>query len=241
MKGHRLQDTQRQYYADTAEMYDSWHVGTNETTYDVLRVVVALVDVYQISSVLDVGCGTGRGADFLLRRGLNAYGVEPVREMLDQAEGKNAELSNRLVCGSGSCLPFKNESFDAVCEFGVLHHVQQPNRVVTNMLRVARRAIFLSDSNRFGQGRPISRVMKLLLYKLHLWGLADRVKTKGRRYNWSVGDGLSYSYSVYDSYSLIAQWADRIVLIGTGEKKRLKSWHHPLLTSEGVLLCAFKE
>ncbi|MDJ0795472.1 MAG: hypothetical protein QNJ51_01345 [Calothrix sp. MO_167.B12] len=108
------------------------------------------------------------------------------------------------------------------------------------MMRVARKAIFLSDSNRFGQGSLLARWMKLALYKLGLWKWADFFRTRGKGYTITEGDGLAYSYSVFDSYDLLAEWADRIILIPTDAMKS-KSWFHPLLTSGHILICAIRE
>jgi hypothetical protein len=38
------------------------------------------------------------------------------------------------------------------CAFGALHHVARPGQVVADMLRVGAKAVFISDSNSFGQG-----------------------------------------------------------------------------------------
>jgi hypothetical protein len=55
------------------------------------------------------------------------------------------------------------------------------------------------------------------------------------------GDGLAYSYSLYDSFELVAQWADRIILVPSDAKGNGNSWFHPLLNCAGVLVCAIKE
>jgi hypothetical protein len=59
-------------------------------------------------------------------------------------------------------------------------------------------------------------------------------------YTISEGDGLTYSYSVFDSYSQLAKWADTIWLVPTENEKSVRSWLHPLITSPHVLLCAIK-
>jgi hypothetical protein len=46
--------------------------------------------------------------------------------------------------------------------------------------------------------------------------------------------------SVFDSYNLIAEWADRVLLI-PGEKTEVKSWFNPLLTSQGIILVAIRD
>jgi hypothetical protein len=108
------------------------------------------------------------------------------------------------------------------------------------MLRVANKAVFLSDSNRFGQGRYTTRILKLGLYKCNLWHIARFIQTKGKMYTISEGDGLGYSYRVFDSHSQLANWADTIWAIQTGKQRSVRSWLEPLLTASSVLLCAIK-
>jgi hypothetical protein len=62
----------------------------------------------------------------------------------------------------------------------------------------------------------------------------------GKRYQISEGDGLFYSYSVYDSYDQLARWADRIFLLPT-DPLLSQSWFHPLLTSPGIVLIAIRD
>src|SRR5262249_46018719 len=145
--------------------------------------------------------------------------------------------SGSLVRGTGFALPFADKSFDAVCEFAILHHVAKPEIVIKEMLRVARKAVIISDCNRFGQGRFFLRLAKLLMYKAHIWRLFDWLRTKGKGYRITDGDGLSYSYSVYDSFNLLSSWADRLILV-PAEAERARSWYHPLFTSGGTIALA---
>ena len=54
------------------------------------------------------------------------------------------------------------------------------------------------------------------------------------------GDGLAYSYSVYDSFKQVAEWADRLILI-PAETTKPVSWLHPLLNTAGVMACAIRD
>ena len=112
--------------------------------------------------------------------------------------------------------------------------------VIDEMIRVARKAIFLSDENRFGMGSWPARLGKLLLCRTGVFKSMYYVKTLGKGHRYSEGDGVAYSYSVYDAYEALSEWADRIILIPT-VKPSSKSWFHPLLTSTHVLLCALRE
>jgi ubiquinone/menaquinone biosynthesis C-methylase UbiE len=233
---------QARYYEQSVLSYDSMHNASEEHEHNLaLQYIEMISNAFGLRTFLDVGAGTGRGICFLRDRGKEVRGIEPVAAMIEKAE-LNGVPKGLLLQGSGYELPFENDAFDAVFECGVLHHVADPGRVVEEMVRVAKRAVFLSDSNRFGQGRQLARLIKIALYKCGLWRASRYLQTKGKMYSISDGDGLAYSYSVFDSYDQLATRMQRIWLLPTGaEPLHRRSWVHPLLTSTHVLLCAFKD
>ncbi len=234
-------ELQARYYTGTASAYDAMHVHEDDGHAVALQFISSLIEQTQLRSVLDVGCGTGRALRHFraAHPSLRVLGVEPIGALIRHAMEMHNVPANLVGCARGESLPFADASFDAVCELGILHHVADPNAVVGEMLRVARRAVFISDSNRFGQGSWLGRRAKLALWRLGLWPLANFLKTRGRGYSVSAGDGLSYSYSVFDSYDLLAAWADRIILIPVSETTD-RSLQHPLLTAGQVLVCALR-
>lgn len=235
-------ELQRKYYTDTATRYEQMH--EHEGAGDALgnKLVHAILRMIEARSVLDVGTATGRGLRELKEALPGAFvcGIEPVAALLKQAAPNGSNTCSSVVQGSGAALPFADSSFDAVCEFSVLHHVANPNAVVKEMLRVAKKAVLISDSNRFGQGSRAARLIKLGLYKSKLWGAYNYVRTSGKGYRITEGDGVAYSYSVYDSFALLSQWANQIIFYSDTDK-RTNSWAHPLLNSGAVLVCALKE
>ena len=235
-------EMQRKYYTDTATRYEQMH--EHEGAGDVIgtRFVVSILRMIEARSVLDVGTATGRGLRDLKEALPNGFvcGIEPVAALLEQAVQRGNTAGGLVVQGTGAALPFADSSFDVVCETAVLHHVANPNAVVKEMLRVAKKAVLISDSNRFGQGSRAARLIKLGLYKSKLWGTYNYLRTSGKGYRITEGDGVAYSYSVYDSFELISQWADKIIFYSSVDKKA-RSWAHPLLTSGALLLCALKE
>jgi ubiquinone/menaquinone biosynthesis C-methylase UbiE len=237
-------EIQRRYYTDTAPRYETMHSHEGAEDPYSTTFVLAMLRMLDARSILDVGSATGRG---LLRikeamPSLFACGVEPVAALVEEAERNGILASCPILQASGEALPFPDRSFDVVCEFAILHHVGNPAAIVKEMLRVANKAVFISDSNRFGQGSRLMRVIKLALYKTKLWNVYNYLRTGGKLYRITEGDGLAYSYSVYDSYDQIAQWAGRIILVPMpNDASKSSSWLHPLLTSGGVLLCAFRD
>jgi ubiquinone/menaquinone biosynthesis C-methylase UbiE len=200
---------QRAYYKQTAREYDAQHVSENDEHRFAIRVLDAIVDCYHVQSILDIGAGTGRVARYFQERypHIRVVSVEPVTELREIGYANGLPPQN-LIDGDVHNLAFKDDEFDLVCEFAVLHHLRNPARAVDEMMRVAKIGIFISDSNNFGQGSLLARVAKQLLNALGLWKVADLIKTRGKGYSISEGDGLAYSYSVFNNYRQIARKCD---------------------------------
>lgn len=209
-------EIQRQYYATTASQYDSMHLSENDEHYFALAFLTAILDYLKIKSVLDVGAGTGRAIAYLkqAKPNLVVIGVEPSKELREMGYAKGIP-KEELIDGDATNLGFEDGAFDLVCEFAVLHHIKRPDLAVSEMLRVANKAVFISDSNNFGQGSPLVRLIKQLLNSMGLWKIVDFIKTKGKGYTISEGDGLGYSYSVFDNYRQIQEKCKRIHLLNT--------------------------
>ena len=90
---------------------------------------------------------------------------------------------------------------------------------IAEMLRVAKKAIFISDSNNFGQGSWFIRNIKQLINFFGLWSVADFIKTKGKGFRISEDDGLSYSYSVFNNYQQIKDQCKIVYIINTSKSE----------------------
>jgi ubiquinone/menaquinone biosynthesis C-methylase UbiE len=233
---------QRQYYTDTAAEYDAAHAGEGDDDPVNLKMLFGFLRMIEARTVLDIGAGTGRAIRHLMDNmpGLQVRGVEPVAARIEQGVQNKGIPQGVVIQGVGEALPFENASIDVVCAFGMLHHVKNPENVIREMMRVARKAVIIVDGNRFGLGSWPIRLLKLALYKAGVWKIVAYLKTAGKGYNLTEGDGLFYSYSVYDSFNLIAEWAGQLIII-PNEACKARSWLHPLLTSGGIFLCALKE
>jgi len=213
---YRPVDLQRAYYANTAQKYDDMHIGERDEHGFALQFMISVLEHFDIRSVLDVGSGTGRALMRIREKmpNVSAVGVEPSSELRSIGYAKGL-LDTQLVDGDGMNLAFADGSFDLVCEFGALHHIPKPSRAVAEMLRVGRRAIFISDANNFGQGGRASRLIKQSINAVGLWPFANVVKTKGKGYTISEGDGLAYSYSVFNDYKQISRRCQSVHMLNT--------------------------
>jgi ubiquinone/menaquinone biosynthesis C-methylase UbiE len=203
---------QRSYYQATAAHYDDSHgLGQIEYAFFVLD---GYLGRNKVSSLLDVGSGTGR-ALIQIQAGhprINVRGIEPSGAMRSVAYGKGVS-PEVLTAGDALALPFADDSIDVVTAFGLLHHVKNPAAAVREMTRVAREAVFLCDTNNWGQGPPLRRAIKSALRVLGLWRLVMAVQTRGTGRKFSPGDGLYYSFSLYDVLPIVHRKFPRIYVM----------------------------
>ena len=208
---------QRHHYAATADRYESDHVHDGDEHHLALRYIAFYLDWINARSVLDTGCGTGRAMRYLREAlpDLSVRGNDPSPELLDVAIRDHGVPPESLDCCPSEHLPYGDSSFDAVVATGVLHHVAEPDVIVAEMLRVARLAVFISDSNIYGQGSRAARSAKHLLSKAHLLRSINWARRGGHHWFYSEGDGVAYSYSVYDSVPQLQKSCPSIVVIPT--------------------------
>lgn len=91
--------------------------------------------------VLDVGCGRGVGVELLLRQFGAGYvcGVDLDSRQIERARSRLNRVNDgqwSLTAASVEQLPFEDASFDAVFDFGMLHHVPMWQRGVFEIRRV---------------------------------------------------------------------------------------------------------
>jgi ubiquinone/menaquinone biosynthesis C-methylase UbiE len=209
---------QNKYYHETASKYDFMHMHEEaDAEHDLaFYFMCSMIEKLNVKSLLDVGAGTGRVVLDLQKKypGLRVTGIEPVAELREEGYKKGV-LKNDLIQGDGKKIDFPDNQYDMVCAFGILHHIDNPAIVVKEMLRVARRAIFISDSNNFGQGGPLQRFIKQTIDTFGLWKIYNFIRTRGKRYQISDGDGLFYSYSLFNNFSYIKKNCKSVHLLNT--------------------------
>ncbi len=92
-----------------------------------------------IKRVLDLGCGTGRHLVFFSERGYMVYGLDISRNALDSSKRllEKGGFPAYLLLGDMSDLPYKDESFDMVLGWRVIH-LNTKSRILKTLLEVER-------------------------------------------------------------------------------------------------------
>lgn len=229
--------TQASHYAETASSYDATLGQTPEhelAQYVLLGVMGSL----KATSLLDVCAGTGRAIRFFRehRPEMKVVGIEPSDAM--RAVGYAAGIPEScLLGGDGRNLPYADSSFDVVTEFGVLHHASDPVAVVSEMIRVARYAVFISDTNNLGQGGAPGRVIKNLFYWSGLWKPFNYVRTRRKGYAFEPSDGLWYYYTAFSHFHALLHKCHSVHVMNTRRSSRT----HWFSASHVALLAVKKE
>jgi ubiquinone/menaquinone biosynthesis C-methylase UbiE len=116
--------------------------------------------------VLEAGCGQGTGVQILLEQ-FNAgqvYAIDLDMRQVRRARRKLAAYSGEramLAVGSVEQLPFPDEYFDAVFDFGMLHHVPVWQTAVAEIRRVLKPSglFFFEEVTRAALNRSLYRVL----------------------------------------------------------------------------------
>jgi len=100
--------------------------------------------------VLDVGCGTGEFLVSAAKRGCcEVFGIEPNYELVYLAKMRLRlnKIDGKIIRAIGENIPFKDNTFDIVTSFSVLEHVNNPFKVIDEMLRVSKKIVFIHFPN----------------------------------------------------------------------------------------------
>jgi ubiquinone/menaquinone biosynthesis C-methylase UbiE len=125
-------------FTKTAEAFTTFAVRDSP---EVLQEKVDFAKPQATDVALDIACGPGAFVLALAPRVRFARGIDLTPEMLRRARGFQAErgiLNAAFVCGDAEQLPFSDGAFDLVscqCSF---HHMPKPQRVLQEMIRVAK-------------------------------------------------------------------------------------------------------
>ena len=130
-----------EHYTRISKYYDGFGFGFLKRLFEFRLYVEMLNYLESGDAVLDIACGTGNMSFELATKFKRVYGIDISKGMLNRAKLKmeTAKAENRqigFVYGDGECLPFKDESFDAVTCILAIEHFPDTERAISEMKRV---------------------------------------------------------------------------------------------------------
>ncbi|RTY95913.1 class I SAM-dependent methyltransferase [Flavobacterium sp. GT3R68] len=128
---------QHEYYKEyyDLERQHWWFVAREKIISNYIKKLISQKKLQkQDLKILNVGCGTGRSSEYLATFG-HVVSIE-----YDQfcCEFASEKTGLEIINGSITELPFADNSFDLVCAFDVIEHVEDDQLAVSEMNRVAR-------------------------------------------------------------------------------------------------------
>jgi len=141
MRGLGFEREQERYWEHSVSYRRADHPVSVAYARPKCDLIERYVDLPPGATALDVGTGSGT-VFFSLAQRYRSVGIDSSRHLLRQHCARG-----RVVLGDARRLPHGDMAFDLVVESCVLHHCREPADIVTEMARVARRAICLIEPN----------------------------------------------------------------------------------------------
>ena len=104
---------------------------------------------------LEVGAGNGEVPRRVQELQPLCLGEYVVSELFSEGANWLRSLGLTTCVADAQHLPFADNAFDAVICYDVLHHVSDPYRMASEMLRVSRGRLLLTESNGLSLGRKL--------------------------------------------------------------------------------------
>jgi ubiquinone/menaquinone biosynthesis C-methylase UbiE len=87
------------------------------------------------TTVLDLGCGSGRWTNFIAKRVKLVEAVDPSSAIYSAIKLNEKEKNVRVTQASVSNIPFNDNTFDFVVCLGVLHHIPDTQQALTDVVK----------------------------------------------------------------------------------------------------------
>lgn len=172
MEAAKFKDEVRIHFDERAALYDDHTFSMDKADFENFNTIIPYLIERCGDSILEIATGSGIILEKLFKSGKDCYGMDISPGLLRIAEEKRGIPAERLACGDAENLQYPDNRFDSVCVFRSLHHMSDQAAVLDEMIRCAKRNVFVYDSS--GGWR---RTVKHLLNKVGLYQTIYYLKT----------------------------------------------------------------
>jgi SAM-dependent methyltransferase len=101
---------------------------TNNTLPD--KMITEFVKTHSIKDAVEFGCGEGRNAIYLAKKGIDVVAIDSSDVAIRNAKRKAEGLNNvRFICNSFLSVDFEDRKYDLVIDSGMFHHLAPHRRL----------------------------------------------------------------------------------------------------------------
>ena len=162
--------------ADSAARYDQWATSAcgSYALQQEERLLQGVIASWPLrrQRLLDIGCGTGVFLEFFWSCGFDVTAVDSSPAMLSHAHERMHDKVD-LHVARGEHLPFDDREFDYATVMTVLEFADDPERVLQEASRVARKGLLITFLNRYSLysfcTRSSSRYRRLMQATWYTW------------------------------------------------------------------------
>ena len=103
-----------------------------------LPLLVKNLSLEKFDSILEIGCGNGNGTKLIKKyfNPLNMTAIDLDEKMIQIAKEKDMDTSTMYRVMDASKLDFPNKSFNAIFDFGIIHHIPNWKNCIVELKRV---------------------------------------------------------------------------------------------------------
>ena len=142
-----------QIFDRAAAGYEAWYTTRRGRRADAAerRLLLHLLgQFHDARNAIEVGCGTGHFAAFLVQHGLSVIGIERAPAMLKEARRRFSSLP--VLLADAHSLPFRDKSTDLAVFVTTLEFLEDPPRALREAVRIAGQGVVAIVLNRHSLG-----------------------------------------------------------------------------------------
>ncbi len=125
------------YFSQVAAEWDHLREGFYDEA--IRGILLERLSITPGTTAVDIGAGTGFLTQELLRRGASVIAVDSSAQMLEQLQANlPGQPQLRTVCCDGATLPLPESTTDVVVACMYLHHAEDPQAAIDQMVRLLR-------------------------------------------------------------------------------------------------------
>jgi ubiquinone/menaquinone biosynthesis C-methylase UbiE len=131
-----------------------------------LKILRAMTSVKDVQRILEIGCGNGNGSKLIKKYFSPKYiiGIDLDEKMIKLASKRNRDTSISYRVMDASNLDFPDKYFDAVFDFGIIHHIPNYKDALKEIKRVLKPKgeLILEDLSIEAFTKGIGRLWRIL-------------------------------------------------------------------------------